>query len=164
MWIYSNGNISFITFTLQWRKQWNPNHRRLDCSLNRFFRCRSKNTSKLRVTGLCKGSSPVTGEFPAQRASNAENVFIWWRHHASYHSVYGLRNEHIILFDNISSAILLLNSGHVPISPETKLSNTWPQIFRQILAINVFTSFVSIHQAIYGFRTAEYSCVQVKLY
>ena len=23
----------------------------------------------------------VTGEFPAQRASNAENVSIWWRHH-----------------------------------------------------------------------------------
>ena len=27
------------------------------------------------------GNSPVTGEFPAQRDSNAENVFIWWRHH-----------------------------------------------------------------------------------
>ena len=27
------------------------------------------------------GKSPVTGEFPAQRASNAENVSIWWRHH-----------------------------------------------------------------------------------
>ena len=26
-------------------------------------------------------NSPVTGEFPAQRASNAENVSIWWRHH-----------------------------------------------------------------------------------
>ena len=26
---------------------------------------------------LC-GNSPVTGEFPAKRASNAENVFIWW--------------------------------------------------------------------------------------
>ena len=25
---------------------------------------------------------PVTGEFPAQRASNAENVSIWWRHHS----------------------------------------------------------------------------------
>ena len=25
----------------------------------------------------------VTGEFPAQMASNAENVSIWWRHHAS---------------------------------------------------------------------------------
>ena len=23
----------------------------------------------------------MTGEFPAQMASNAENVSIWWRHH-----------------------------------------------------------------------------------
>ena len=43
----------------------------------------SKKTSKLRVTGLGAGNSPVTGEFPAQRASNAENVSIWWRHHAT---------------------------------------------------------------------------------
>ena len=28
-----------------------------------------------------RGNSPVTGEFPAQMASNAENVSIWWRHH-----------------------------------------------------------------------------------
>ena len=35
----------------------------------------------LRVTGLCVGNSPVTGEFPAQMASNAENISIWWRHH-----------------------------------------------------------------------------------
>ena len=41
----------------------------------------SKKTSKLRVTGLCAENSPVTGEFPAQMASNAENVSIWWRHH-----------------------------------------------------------------------------------
>ena len=46
-----------------------------------LFRCRSKKTSKLRVTGLCEENSPVAGEFPAQRASNAENVSIWWRHH-----------------------------------------------------------------------------------
>ena len=51
------------------------------CLLTRLFRRRSKKTSKLRVTGLCAGNSPVTGEFPAQRASNAENVSIWWRHH-----------------------------------------------------------------------------------
>ena len=55
------------------------NHRRLYC---RLFRCRSKRkTSKLRVTGLCEGNSPVTGEFPTQRASNTEIVSIWWRHH-----------------------------------------------------------------------------------
>ena len=29
----------------------------------------------------CEGNSPVTAEFPAQRASKVENVFIWWRHH-----------------------------------------------------------------------------------
>ena len=32
-------------------------------------------------------ASPVTGEFPAQRASNAENVSIWLRHHLNLHNV-----------------------------------------------------------------------------
>ena len=36
-----------------------------------FIQAQIKGTSKLRVTGLCEGNSPVTGEFPAQRASNA---------------------------------------------------------------------------------------------
>ena len=39
--------------------------------------------SKLRVTGLRAGNSPVTVEFPEQITSNAENVSIWWRHHDS---------------------------------------------------------------------------------
>ena len=50
------------------------NHQPHDCLLNRLFVHRSKKISKLRVTGLCAGNSPVTGEFPAQRASNAEMV------------------------------------------------------------------------------------------
>ena len=33
--------------------------------LNRVFSRRSKKTSKLRVSGLCEGKSPVTDEFPA---------------------------------------------------------------------------------------------------
>ena len=73
-----------ITFsTLRWRHNERDdvsNHQPHDCLLNRLFRRRSKKTPKLRVTGLCVGNSPVTGEFPAQRASNAENVSIWWRH------------------------------------------------------------------------------------
>ena len=56
------------------------NHRRLNCSLNRLFRRRSNEASKLRVTGLCEGNSPVTGEFPAQKVSNAETVSIWLHH------------------------------------------------------------------------------------
>ena len=36
---------------------------------------RSNEQSKFRVTGLCEENSPVTGEFPAQRASNAGLCF-----------------------------------------------------------------------------------------
>ena len=70
-------------FPLHWRHNDHggvSNHQPHGCLLNRLFR--SKKTSKLRVTGLCVGNSPGTGEFPAQMASNAENVSIWWRHHA----------------------------------------------------------------------------------
>ena len=57
------------------------NHQPHDCLLNRLFRCKSKKISKLRVTGLCAGNSPGTGEFPTQMDSNAENVSIWSSHH-----------------------------------------------------------------------------------
>ena len=70
--------------SLQWRhdnRDCVPNHQPHDCLFNRLFRCTSKKTSKLRVTGHCEGNSPVTAEFPAQRVSNAENVSISWRHH-----------------------------------------------------------------------------------
>ena len=69
---------------LQWRYNEHDgvsNHQPNDCLLTRLFRRRSKKTSKLQVTSLCAGNSPVTGEFRAQRASNAENVSTWWRHH-----------------------------------------------------------------------------------
>ena len=59
------------------------NHQPHDCLFNRLFRRRSKKISKLRVTGLCEGNPQVTGEFPSQRASNVENVSIWWRHHVA---------------------------------------------------------------------------------
>ena len=36
------------------------NHQPHECLLNRSFMCRSKKTSKLRVTGLCAGNSPQT--------------------------------------------------------------------------------------------------------
>ena len=63
---------SLFGTTLQWHHNEHDgvwNHRRLDC----LFRRRSKKTWKLRVTGLCEGNSPVTGEpavtgeFPAQK-------------------------------------------------------------------------------------------------
>ena len=57
-------------------------------------RRRSKETSKSRVTGLCAGNSPVTGEFPTQMASNAANVSIWWRHNRWYPYLWRLLHRH----------------------------------------------------------------------
>ena len=73
-----------IQYPLQWRHiehDGASNHQPHDCLLNRLISCRSNKTSKLRVTGLCEGNSSVTGEIHSQRASNVENVSIWWRHH-----------------------------------------------------------------------------------
>ena len=66
------GTWYFYT-ALQWRHN-EPdgvlNHQPRDCLLNRLLRCISMKH------GFCVGNSTVTGEFPAQRASNAENVSI----------------------------------------------------------------------------------------
>ena len=84
----SNFNNGFIESTVKLALRWRhndhagvSNHQPHGCLLNRLFRRKSKKTSKLRVTGLCAGNSPGTGEFPAQMASYAENISIWWRHH-----------------------------------------------------------------------------------
>ena len=65
---YSAKSLSvWRSTTLQWRRNGRngaSNHQPQHCLLNRLFRCRSKKTSKLRVTGLCAGNSPVTVEFP----------------------------------------------------------------------------------------------------
>ena len=62
------------------------------------------------------GNSPVTSDFPAQRASDAENVSIWWRHHDMYlytrqllciTSVY---NPCMIFLDQCSSKEITRNS------------------------------------------------------
>ena len=77
-------HICYDAISLQWRHDGRDsvlNHQPPDCLLNSSFRRRSKKTPKLRVIGLCVGNSPETDGFPAQMASNAENVCIWWRHH-----------------------------------------------------------------------------------
>ena len=84
------------TETLPWRHNelaGVSNHQPRDCLLNRLIRRRSKKISKLRVTGLCAMNSPGTGVFPAQRASYAENDFIWWRHHGGTPKCQNQRNK-----------------------------------------------------------------------
>ena len=102
------------------------NHQRLYCLLNRFFRCKSNKTSKFRVTGLCAGNSPVRGKFPAERASNAENVSIWWRHYEV----------------DIGSVNGLMPSGKQPIS----WTNIDPNLYRHMTSLgqNAFNRYVQI--------------------
>ena len=74
----------FTPFSLQWRhieRHGASNYQSHDGLLNRLFRRISKKTPKLRDTEHCEGNSPVTGEFPAQKASGAKSVSIWWHHH-----------------------------------------------------------------------------------
>ena len=64
-----------INKAFQWRHNERDvvlNHQPHDCSLNRLFSHGWKKASKLRVTGLCEGNSPVIDEFSTQMASNAE--------------------------------------------------------------------------------------------
>ena len=67
--VYLKFRTSFPLISLRWRHNGRDgvsNHQPHDCLLNRLFRRRSKKTSKLRVTGLCAGTSLGTGEFPAK--------------------------------------------------------------------------------------------------
>ena len=56
-------SVFCLSLSLQWRHNGHDsisNHQPHDCLLNRLYRHRSKKTSKLRVTGLCAGNSPVS--------------------------------------------------------------------------------------------------------
>ena len=114
------------SYPLQWRHNERDvvsNHQPRECLLNRLFMRISKKTPKLRVTGLCVGNSPVTGEFPAQRASNAENVSIWWRHHKKYEGGYWTLKKHVMGFTVNSQSICvrhkLINMRELRISKES---------------------------------------------
>ena len=68
--------------TLQWRHNGRdgvPSDQPHDCLLNRLFRRRWKKTSKLRVTGLCAGNSPVT-----RKMFSFDDVTMSRHHHTVY--------------------------------------------------------------------------------
>ena len=56
------------------------NHRYLDCLLNHLFKCKKENIKAPRHWPLW-GESTGDRWIPLTKASNAENVSIWWRHH-----------------------------------------------------------------------------------
>ena len=122
-----------IMRSLHWRhneRDGVSNHQPHDCLPHRLFRLRSKKTSKLRVTGLCEGNSPVTGEFPAQMASHAENVSIWWRHHD--HGVSPGKCQPHTFRTNTSG---IVGRIHIPDSHSRPCGLDSPFIFRKIASM-----------------------------
>ena len=69
-----------ITVTSWWAR-WRPKSPASGLYARPFVQVQIKENIKAPRHWLCEGNPPVIGEFPAQRASNAENVSIWWRHH-----------------------------------------------------------------------------------
>ena len=72
---YSISIATALLCTFEWRNNECDGvsiNQRLHCLLNCWFGCRYNKTSKLHVTGHCVGISPVTGEFPAQKANKAK--------------------------------------------------------------------------------------------
>ena len=82
---------------------------------------------KWNIKALCQwslwGNSPVTSEFPAQMAGNAENVSIWWWHHGKSCPDY---------FE--SCRCTLVNSYKTP-ETSTKGSNFVSNIFKCIFFV-----------------------------
>ena len=122
---------------------------------------RSKKTSKLRVTGLCEGNSPVTGEFPAQRASNAENVSIWWRHHANcrYHKVaLHIRTSPWYSSNNSKVSVVTVKSSQDITTPNsTKIQFS---VF-EILAIHSYRDFAHATTAVSSRYTQYYDVIRL---
>ena len=95
-----------------------------------YSKRRSKKTSRLRVAGLCDGNSPVTGEFLAQRASKAENVSIWWRHHAT---LWSLNNGKVNHSDRTIYSPVKENCGGGGVAFLSTPTEIYPQAFKDAL-------------------------------
>ena len=124
----------WLCISLQWRhneRDGVSNHRCLHCLFNCWFWWRLKKTSKIRVTGLCAGNSPVTGEFPAQKISNVEDVSIWWRHHggdvAIYYKIWSMGDVAVIFYEyfgTLTRSWLVFWEFAVQL-PSDKCESTW---------------------------------------
>ena len=81
--------LHLITMTSQWPR-WRLKSPASRLFTQQFIQTQIKGNIKApRHWPLC-GEFTGTGEFPAQRASNAENVSIWWRHHVQKRACYWL--------------------------------------------------------------------------
>ena len=68
---------NLLNVSLKWRHKWNGAMASQITSLTFVYSTVYSGEIKENI------KAPVTGEFPAQMTSNAENASIWWRHHGN---------------------------------------------------------------------------------
>ena len=113
-----NDPSNLSTTPLQWRHYGRggaSNYRRLDCVLNRLL--------------------PVTGAFAAQRASNAENISIWWRHLPPFDAAWMSR----WISSWVENEFIGVGCG---LSPHTVYPKKYPHGFVVLCFIVVMQSFI----------------------
>ena len=107
--------LSIITVTSWWAR-WRLRSPASRLFIQPFIQAQIKENIKApRHWSLC---GEFTGEFPAQRASNAENVSIWWRHH-------GYDQSRPILFQLVTLCI---------VSPEHRQTLYWQHAMYNFLS------------------------------
>ena len=72
----------------------------------------------MRVTGLYEENPPVTGGFPSQRTSNAENGSIWWRHHEIWVDVSPVSHDGVIKWKHFPCYWAAICAGNSPLTGE----------------------------------------------
>ena len=99
--------------TLQWRHNESDGVSYLDCLLNHLFRHRSKKTSKLRATGLCKANTLVTW----RGTSNAEKV--------PFDDIIMKHRKSCLCTYTLSSVALVSSATSIPSQIARFMRSTW---------------------------------------
>ena len=127
---------------LQWRhneRDGVSNNWHHDCLFSYLFRHRQKKKHQSSPSLAYLRNSPVTGHIPAQRASNAENISIWWHHHSVRKQIHWcLAHIRDIPLSHRVTGIMV---GVL----QTKFSNVCPLI-KVFEAILYFITFVPVIQ------------------
>ena len=98
-----------------------------------FFQAQIKEDIKAprrRVTGLCERKSPVTDEFPTQRASNAENVSIMVGvNHITQHMLQTLNSMYVFLSVLHKNDDKLITDNYRPVSLLSSVSKLSKKLY-----------------------------------
>ena len=106
-----------------------------------FIQAQSKENFKAPRHWPLWGNSSVTGEFPAQRTRNAENVSIWWRHDGTVAFIWIHFKYKIILFIlDIVSVCHTHCNRHMACRSWSTEYDSKNVIFNLVLLIGIFRS------------------------